>query len=123
VGRTANARINRAPEGDFNTEPQRLARQPNRVVGYPSSTFFIVFVEMEEMANIQSWVPIAQREQFARLAEASGRSLSGEVRRALDVYLRLSEVPGVVPDPPTGRPETGERRGLARPAAARGEDG
>jgi hypothetical protein len=74
-----------------------------------------------EKTILSAQVATSQRDRLAHLAAAHERSLSGEVRRALDTYLRLNEDPGVVPVPPLGRPETGERRGLVGPAAAHGE--
>jgi hypothetical protein len=80
---------------------------------------------MEEKVILSAQVATVQRDQLARLAAANERSLSGEVRRAVDTYLRLSEPyqdPGAASAPPLGRLETDERRGLVGPAAARGED-
>lgn len=43
-----------------------------------------------EKTILSAYVPTAQRDRLADLAAANERSLSGEVRRALDTYLRLN---------------------------------
>ncbi len=45
---------------------------------------------ISEKTIISAPVATAQRDHLARLAAANERSLSGEVRRALDSYLRLA---------------------------------
>ena len=50
---------------------------------------------MDEKTIISAQVATVQRDRLADLAAANERSLSGEVRLALDVYLRLTDPPGL----------------------------
>ena len=63
---------------------------------------------------ISAQVETAQRGRLAALAAANERSLSGELRRAVDTYLRLHEVPRAS-GPSRGTPD--ELRGLRRRGA------
>jgi hypothetical protein len=64
-------------------------------------------------------VATAQRDRLARLAAAHERSLSGEMRRALDTYIRLNQAaPSQVP---AARDETSEPRQSSSSPAGSGE--
>ena len=70
---------------------------------------------IDEKTILSAQVAVSQRDQLARLAAAHSRSLSGELRRAVDVYIRIQD-PGALP--PLDRPVDVQRRGLpAGPAA------
>jgi hypothetical protein len=71
---------------------------------------------ISEKVILSAQVASSQRDRLAHLATVNERSLSGEVRRALDTYLRLSE-----PSPPHVNFSEGATGGVA-PSAARGED-
>jgi hypothetical protein len=48
---------------------------------------------MHAKTILSAQVAVPQRDQLARLAAAHERSLSGKLRRAVDVYLRLTDPP------------------------------
>lgn len=70
--------------------------------------------------TIAARVPVDLATEVTRMAEAGNRTVSREIWAAVAEHVGRQD-PGVAPDPPTGRPETDERRGLVGPAAARGE--
>jgi hypothetical protein len=76
---------------------------------------------MDEKVILSAQVPTAQRDRLAHLAATHDRSLSGEVRRALDTYLRLID-PGALPLLGPDGVEGAAPGGGAVPSSARGED-
>jgi hypothetical protein len=64
---------------------------------------------MNKKVILSAQVPTVQRDRLAHLAAAHERSLRGEVRRALDTYLRLAEPPEDFSS--TGRASSAPERG------------
>jgi len=75
-------------------------------------------MQTDEKSIVSAYMPTTQRDRLAHLADVNGRSLSGECRRAVDIYLRLSDDPGFSGGPPP--PLAAEGRSAAMTRAASG---